>query len=145
MSDARQLRGTPTVAAAGTPGPPVIVSPPMGWPQPPPPSNAYYSSAQPPEMESLKRDKEDLTNKLNYKSQEVERLNAEVSTLKGQVRNLQQNSYIHGHGHSIVRSFKYCPSAGEGSTCTCTCMYIYVEGIHHKILILEAQLILGNV
>ena len=95
MSDARQQRGTPTGAAAGTPssggGPPVIVSPPMGWPQPPPPNNAYYSSAQPPEMESLKREKEDLSNKLTYKNQEVERLSAELSTLKGQVRNLQCN------------------------------------------------------
>ena len=93
MSDARQQRGTPMGAAAGTPGPPVIVSPPMGWPQPPPPNNVYYSSAQPPEMESLKRDKEDLTNKLNYKNQEVERLSAELSTLKGQVRNLQQHTW----------------------------------------------------
>ena len=46
-------------------------------------------------MESLKRDKVDLTNKLNYKNQEVERLSAELSTLKGQVRNLQQNSYMY--------------------------------------------------
>jgi polyhydroxyalkanoate synthesis regulator phasin len=66
----------------------------MGWPQPPPPSNAYYSSAQPPEMESLRREKEDLTNKLNYRSQEVDRLNAEVSTLKGQVRELQQHTAV---------------------------------------------------
>ena len=87
MNDARQQRGTPT--GAGTPGggPPVIVSPPMGWPQPPPPSNAYYSSsAQPVEMESLRREKDDLASKLNYRTQEVEKLNAEISSLKGQVR-----------------------------------------------------------
>ena len=88
MSDARQQRGTPT--GAGTPGsgggPTVIVSP-VGWPQPPPPSNAYYGgSAQPLEMDSLRREKEDLANKLNYRNQEVEKLNAEISTLKGQVR-----------------------------------------------------------
>ena len=85
MSDARQQRGTPT--GAGTPGggPPVIVSPPVGWPQPPPPTNAYYA-AQPAEMESLRREKDDLANKLNYRKQEVEKLNAEISSLKGQVR-----------------------------------------------------------
>ena len=85
MSDVCQQRGTPT--GAGTPGggPPVIVSPPMGWPQPPPPSNAYYS--QPAEVESLRREKDNLTSKLNYRDQEVEKLNAEISSLKGQVRN----------------------------------------------------------
>ena len=84
VSDARQQRGTPTTP--GSAGPSVVVSPPTGWPQPPPPSNAYYTSAQPAEMDSLRREKEDLTSKLNYRNQEVEKLNAEISSLKGQVR-----------------------------------------------------------
>ena len=87
MSDPRQQRGTPT--GPGTPGaPPVIVSPPMGWPQPPPPANSYYNSVQPAEMESLRREKDDLANKLTFRNQEVEKLNAEITGLKGQVRNI---------------------------------------------------------
>ena len=88
MTDARQQRGTPT--GAGTPGPAVLVSPPMGWPQPPPPANSYYNNSQlppaPAEMDSLRREKEDLASKLTYKHQEVEKLNVELSTLKGQVQ-----------------------------------------------------------
>ena len=39
-------------------------------------------------MESLKKEKDDLANKLSFRSQEVKNLNAEINTLKGQVRNV---------------------------------------------------------
>ena len=68
---------------AGTLGaPPVIVSLPMGWPQPPPPANSYYNSAQPAEMESLRKEKDDLANKLSFRNQEVEKLNDELKSLR---------------------------------------------------------------
>lgn len=70
--------------------PPVLVSPPMGWPHPPtnPSAGSYYTSpASTPgaEVDSLKLQKDELASQLQTKSQEVERLNAELSTIKGQV------------------------------------------------------------
>ena len=68
----------------------------MGWPQPPPPTSpaaggGYYTTPPPGgqqgvEVESLRRQKDDLTSQLSLKDQELVRLNAEVSSLKGQVR-----------------------------------------------------------
>lgn len=92
MGEAYQQRAPPTAAgAAGTP--PVVVSPPVGWPQPPPPTspaNSYYNNSTVAggpgmELDSLRREKADLSSKLTSKNQEVERLTAQLSTLKGQV------------------------------------------------------------
>ena len=93
VRDTRQQKGTPTGAGGAAGTPPVVVSPPMGWPQPPPPTSpagSYYTGPPPRqqgvELDSLRREKADLATRLNSKSQEVEKLNAELSTLKGQVR-----------------------------------------------------------
>ena len=92
VSEAHQHRATPTGAGGVVGTPPVVVSPPVGWPQPHPPvspAGSYYtnpqSGQQGVELDSLRREKADLTTKLNSKHQEVEKLSAELSTLKGQV------------------------------------------------------------